>query len=1196
MIFVVTMFALLTLVLPLAFSFQVVKADPKTWIVDDDGGADFNTIQEAINAASEGDTVLVCNGTYYEHLTINKSLSLIGESKWNTIIDGNSTGDVVCITSNETKIINFTIQYGYSGISLIHCRDNNLSSNILLNNCRGVAVQCSNDNLIFHNDFINNTQQAYDYSWDNPDPPSTNIWDNGYPSGGNHWSDYTGNDTYKGPFQNITCSDGIGDIPYEIDQNNEDDYPLMLPWDDPYNHQAAYDYAHEYWNRVCSDEYYWYYSYYPPWWWPPGTPLPSEPHYDCAHFVSCCIGNEPNEKGGGLNVPSRTLPAYGEPGVGRLKDWLLFSSGYGVQKYSVNQLIRGDVIFYRWPGHSWGGGGVHGERHSALYLGNGLIASHDYSRWNADWYLDPDDPWEEAVFVHIKGPLPQVSTMSASGVGSTYATLNGYLHSTGWEDCEVWFVWDTTYHSSYQYYSHSTPHQSKSSTGSFSRYISSLTPGVEYHFRAVAKNYEGTVQGVDLTFIPPPLIQLPEVSTRSASGVGSTYATLNGYLDSTGGETCKVWFQYGTSTSYGTETPKVSKSSTGSFSRYISGLTPDTTYHFRAVARNSAGTDYGVDLTFTTLSPPVADFHYSPLKPWTSNTVQFYDDSTDSDGWIVGWYWDFGDNWTSNQQNPTHQYDDDGTYTVTLTVTDNDGLSDDRSKSITIRNVPPTAYIDYIDHSPAFQGETVDFSGYGSDPDGYIIDYRWESSIDGFLSSSSSFSTSSLSVGTHTIYFKVKDDDDDWSSYDRGSLEIIQCNPQLDVSPNSLDFGTMDPDHTDQKSFTVENTGTCTLNWQASESCSWIASVSPSSGSLDAGETDTVWVYVDTTGLQYGETYSCLIDITSNNGSETVTVQVEIAPNVFPPVADFYWTPPIPEVDESVTFNASASTPNGGTIIKYEWNFGDAKTGTGKIVTHTYTSSGTYTVTLNVTDSEGLWDTKQKQIQVVPPDTTPPTIIIISPENKTYITTSIPLTFTVNEPTSWIGYSLDNQANITITGNITLIGLSEGAHSIIVYANDTAGNMGASKTVYFTVALRYGPTAEFTVTPETANVDETVEFDASASQPGWNGTHEMPITEYRWDFGDGNQTTTSTPIVHHSFSSSGNYYVTLTVYAPGATPETDSTTHRVTVVSVPVGGYSYSVNRYTFATPVMFYTILVAILASAFVKIKRKTQKRKKHT
>ena len=56
---------------------------------------------------------------------------------------------------------------------------------------------------------------------------NTNTWDNGYPSGGNYWSDYTDVDQYSGPSQNITGSDGIWDHPYVIDENNKDNYPIV---------------------------------------------------------------------------------------------------------------------------------------------------------------------------------------------------------------------------------------------------------------------------------------------------------------------------------------------------------------------------------------------------------------------------------------------------------------------------------------------------------------------------------------------------------------------------------------------------------------------------------------------------------------------------------------------------------------------------------------------------------------------------------------------------------------------------------------------------------------------------------------------------------------------------------------------------------------------------------------------------------
>jgi len=83
-------------------------------------------------------------------------------------------------------------------------------------------------------------------------------------------------------------------------------------------------------------------------------------------------------------------------------------------------------------------------------------------------------------------------------------------------------------------------------------------------------------------------------------------------------------------------------------------------------------------------------------------------------------------------------------------------------------------------------------------------------------------------------------------------------------------------------------------------------------------------------------------------------------------------------------------------------------------------------------------------------DTVLPNVEVLSPENKTYAVTDVPLVFTLSETTSLMGYSLDGQMNVTVSGNITLVGLSNGVHTITVYANDTAGNVGRSVSVYFT--------------------------------------------------------------------------------------------------------------------------------------------------
>jgi hypothetical protein len=91
-------------------------------------------------------------------------------------------------------------------------------------------------------------------------------------------------------------------------------------------------------------------------------------------------------------------------------------------------------------------------------------------------------------------------------------------------------------------------------------------------------------------------------------------------------------------------------------------------------------------------------------------------------------------------------------------------------------------------------------------------------------------------------------------------------------------------------------------------------------------------------------------------------------------------------------------------------------------------------------------------------DTTSPTVSVLSVKNETYRTSEIPLNFTVNELVSQIGYCLDGQENVAVHGNTTLTGLSNGEHSLTVYATDEAGNAGASKTITFSVDVPF-PTA-----------------------------------------------------------------------------------------------------------------------------------------
>lgn len=135
-------------------------------------------------------------------------------------------------SSNYTKISKNDITNNKVGIDFWWSSNNVICKNNIQSNEIGVCLTESSDNRFHHNNLINNTRQVYDLSWDYPayNDPSLNIWDDGYPSGGNFWSDYNDTDLYCGTSQNENGSDGIGDTHYVIDANNVDRYPLMGPF------------------------------------------------------------------------------------------------------------------------------------------------------------------------------------------------------------------------------------------------------------------------------------------------------------------------------------------------------------------------------------------------------------------------------------------------------------------------------------------------------------------------------------------------------------------------------------------------------------------------------------------------------------------------------------------------------------------------------------------------------------------------------------------------------------------------------------------------------------------------------------------------------------------------------------------------------------------------------------------------------
>ena|GEM_PF-1967177 len=176
-----------------------------------------------------------------------------------------------------------------------------------------------------------------------------------------------------------------------------------------YDRQAACNYAQKYWNKVCSDGYF-FKDTSTATHLGGGTSVPRDIFgYDCAHFVSCCIGTEQHEQGGGLEVPHNySYTIYGYVSAPKLVKWLLRHGG--TEKTSITELSPGDVIAYDRDGDGT-------IDHVALYLGDGKVVAHSQT-WYGDWHLEYN--YKDFTFIHMPTSVSPTPSYPSSGLAAYY--------------------------------------------------------------------------------------------------------------------------------------------------------------------------------------------------------------------------------------------------------------------------------------------------------------------------------------------------------------------------------------------------------------------------------------------------------------------------------------------------------------------------------------------------------------------------------------------------------------------------------------------------------------------------------------------------------------------------------------------------------------------------------------------------------
>ncbi len=501
---------------------------------------------------------------------------------------------------------------------------------------------------------------------------------------------------------------------------------------------------------------------------------------------------------------------------------------------------------------------------------------------------------------------------------------------------------------------------------------------------------------------------------------------------------------------------------------------------------------------------PTAAFTASPDSGPAVLTVNFDAiGSSDPDGDELTFSWDFGDGQTGNGPTITHDYNNPGSYTATLTVSDGQ-LDHSVSKTITVLvpNQPPIAAFTATPEE-GFLPLTVNFdAGTSSDPDQDELTYTWDYG-DGQSGNGKTSSHVYTEGGVFTVTLTVSDGE----LQDSIGLQIIVNIPNrppiafFTATPESGPFplevifdasGSTDPDGDD-----------LTYIWDF--------------GDRETGSGEVV-------SNQYILPGEYTVSLIVSDGEYNDTFSLVVTASIFntPPVASFTATPDSGPATLDVTFDGSASEDPDGDVISYSWDYGDGSSGIGQTSSHRYTIAGTYTATLLVSDGE-LSHSISTIIMVDQPNQAPVASFIASPQMG-----DAPLIV------SFDGSASQDPDGDQLTFSWDFGDGTSGIGEILEHEYAIAGNYTATLTVHdgaldnstaTEIMVRQpnrAPVAIISASPKSGPAPLKVTFDGSGSEDP-----DGDELTYNWGFGNGE--TASEATTSYEFDTPGSYTVTLTV-------------------------------------------------------------------
>ena len=540
------------------------------------------------------------------------------------------------------------------------------------------------------------------------------------------------------------------------------------------------------------------------------------------------------------------------------------------------------------------------------------------------------------------------------------------------------------------------------------------------------------------------------------------------------------------------------------------------------------------EITYTIQAPngPTAFFTWFPNPAQTGEDVNFFGTSGST---ITSWEWDFDDGFMATVQNPTHPYINPGNYQVTLTVTDENGCIVVVTNEVTIGGLPDVEFT----WSAACEGTPVQFTVDAAITDTAAVQgYYWQFG-DGLTSTQQNPLHAYTTAGLYTATLTITDT----IGYSNS------VSHEIDVKPNPVSvFGIDSPNcqgaATQLTDYSTSTSGFITT-WE------WDFGDGNTQTVNFPDDPDVSHTYANT------GTYDITLTVTSSDGCQgTSQEQVTITPA---PIALF--TNSSTCSSGPVSFQDESTANGSGTIISWQWNFGDPASGTNNTSTnqhptHVFTAPGSYDVTLIIESSSGCSDTTTQSITVNDPPEVEFTYSPACMGEDIQFTVDGTITDIANVSTwSW-SFGDGQTSNLQDpTHNYT----SPGDYDVTLSIET---NDGCTASITHTVTVNPLPNAQFDYSAPTCQGD-SIHFMNLSSSP--NG----PIVKWEWDFGDGTSQTIlapNNPNTSHLYVTDNTYDVTLTVTDSDSCQNTSQ--RQVQVVPSPVAEFTWEDACY--GTPVLF--------------------------